>query len=297
MRLLILHLPEDEGSAKALESRFSAIGIKALLHEYRQPWDNLLLSVVEDASHIVLLLREASLERKTSAFILGFCLGKRLPLFAYMLEPVNLPPLPSTVLRTGKIEEVMGYFSGEKLLWLEEERRNKAKHALISMGLGIGEDSMARVTAEGEIVPLQLYIDAGFSPDVRDKKGVPLICLAVRNDHKAAVDLLLASGADIDAVSMDRGNTALMDAAAEHKLEIMQLLVDAGASLNVQSKSGQTALILAVGQKAEDAASILLQAGADPYIKDALGMSAQKYASLFKLEMVLGQIEGDNGHG
>jgi uncharacterized protein len=295
LRLLILHLLEDGKCAKELANRLDSIGISARVHEYQKNWDDLLISAVEEASHIVLLLRKESLERKTSLFVLGYCLGKGLPLFIYMLEKVDLPPLPMAVLRTDKLEDVMGYFSGEKALWMEQEKRESAKKEIIAMGLGISDDSMARVTTEGEIVPLHSYLNAGFSPDVRDKRGVPLLCLAVRNDHKAAVDLLLAAGADINAVSLDRGNSALMDAAADRKLELMQLLVDAGASLDMQSKSGQTALILAVGQKAEDAARILLEAGADAHIQDALGMSAKKYASLFHLEEVLSLIEEKNG--
>ena len=65
----------------------------------------------------------------------------------------------------------------------------------------------------------------------------------------------------------------------------------AGAKLDVRSKSGQTALILAVGRQTEDIALVLIESGADIHIKDDLGMTAKKYAELFKLQHVLSFID------
>ena len=85
-----------------------------------------------------------------------------------------------------------------------------------------------------------------------------------------------------------------MDAAAEGNTEILTRLIADGARLNVKSKSGQTALILAVGRQAEDTALTLIESGADIDIKDDLGMSAKKYAELFKLERVLSLMDKGN---
>jgi hypothetical protein len=292
LKLLLLHLSEDTGIAADLKKRFSGIGIEALLHEYRSDWDRELVEAVREATHLLILVRREILSRKTSAFVLGFSMGKGIPLFLYLLEQVPLPDIASYVFRSEDPESVISYFSGEKKIWTGRRRKEVARNKLVEMGLGVSEESLARITSNGEIVPLKYFLEAGFSPDVRDAKGVPLLCLAVRNDHKTAVELLLENGADINAVSRDRGNTALMDAAAAQNLGLMRYLVDAGAMLDVRSRNGQTALILTVGQKAVEAAEILIKAGADSSISDALGMSARKYAELFGLRGILPMMEG-----
>lgn len=292
LKLLLLYLPEDNNSVLDLRERFSAAGIDAETHEYRQTWDRELIAVIGEATHILILVRKESLERKTSAFVLGYCMGKKLPLFLYMIEPVPLPDIKSYAFSSEDPQSMMAYFVGEKKIWTEKRNKEVARDRIIAMGLGVSDESLARVTSEGEIVPLKYFLEAGFSPDVRDAKGVPLLCLAVRNEHRGVVELLLERGADIDAVSLDRGNTPLMDAVAVRNLELVQLLIDAGARLDIQSRDGQTALILAVGQKAVDAAEKLIEAGADASIADALGMSARKYADLFGLKELLPMMEG-----
>ncbi len=293
MKLLLLHLSEDAGIAADLKKRFSGIGIEAVLHEYRLDWDRELLEAVREASHLLILVRSEILSRKTSAFVLGFSMGKGIPLFLFLLEQVPLPDIDSYVFRSEDPESVISYFTDEKKIWTEKKRKEDARSMLVAMGLGVSTESLARITADGEIVPLRYFLEAGFSPDVRDAKGVPLLCLAVRNDHKSAVELLLDHGADINAVSQDRGNTPLMDASAAQNLELMKYLIDAGAMLDICSRNGQTALILTVGQKAVEASEILIKAGADSSISDALGMSARKYAELFGLKELLPMMGGE----
>ncbi len=292
MKLLLLHLTEDAGIAADLKKRFSGIGIEAVLHEYRPDWDRELLEAVREATHLLILVRSQVLSRKTSAFVLGFSMGKGIPLFLFLVEHVPLPDIDSYVFRSEDPESVISYFEGEKKIWTEKRRKEDARNKLVEMGIGVSAESLARITSKGEIVPLRYFLEAGFSPDVVDAKGVPLLCLAVRNDHKTAVELLLEHDADIDAVSQDRGNTALMDASAAQNLELMKYLIDAGAMLDIRSRNGQTALILTVGQKAVEAAEILIKAGADSTISDALGMSARKYAELFGLKELLPMMEG-----
>jgi len=295
LKLLLLHLREDKAVAEDFCRQLKAIGVDAELHEYRRGWDFTLLGVLGETTHLLMLLRQENLERKSFAFVLGFSLGREIPLFFYLLEPVGLPNLPSQVFKADKPQDVLAYFSGERRIWAQKQKKEHAKGQLIAMGLGVGEETLAKVTTEGEIVPLKLFLEAGFSPDVRDKKGVPLLSLAVRSGHRNVVELLLDAGADIDAVSLDRGNTALMDAAADQQLEILRLLLGAGASPHFQSKNGQTALVLAVGQKHVEAASILIGAGADVEIKDALGMSARKYAQLFGLTDIIKMMDERDG--
>ncbi|MDT8299356.1 MAG: ankyrin repeat domain-containing protein, partial [Spirochaetaceae bacterium] len=129
------------------------------------------------------------------------------------------------------------------------------------------------------------------SPSLRDSAGVPILNQAVRLGYHQLVGPLLDAGADIDSEAEDRGTTPLMDAAASGHTELILRLVDMNAELEHMSRDGQTAVILAVGNGREDAAAALIQAGANVEIKDKLGMSARKYADLYKLSRILEMIE------
>jgi ankyrin repeat protein len=102
---------------------------------------------------------------------------------------------------------------------------------------------------------------------------------------------LIDAGADLNSEAEDRGTTPLMDAAASGHTELIRHLIDLNAELEHMSRDGQTAVVLAVGNGREDAAVVLIQAGANVDTKDKLGMSARKYADLYKLSSILEIIE------
>lgn len=77
---------------------------------------------------------------------------------------------------------------------------------------------------------------------------------------------LLSSGVDVD--SLDRhGQTALMLAAHNGCLDVIEYLVRKGANLNVTAKYGLSALMLAIVAGHEAVARTLVRAGADLTIR------------------------------
>ena len=114
-----------------------------------------------------------------------------------------------------------------------------------------------------------------------------MLNVAVRNDNEELTKMILDCGADINAVSKDRGYTAVMDAVWKGNKDITKLLISRGAELNTISKEGQSNLVLAVGADKVDICKILVENGADPDIKDQMGMSAYNYACLFKKDKIL----------
>ncbi len=82
-----------------------------------------------------------------------------------------------------------------------------------------------------------------------------------------------------DAAEVDRrdqnGNTPLMVASAQNKIDLMKILIDKGAGIDIQNNDGNTALMYA--QKFETA-SVLLEAGADPDIPNLVNNTALMYA-------------------
>ena len=94
-------------------------------------------------------------------------------------------------------------------------------------------------------------------------------------------------GADINAISEDRGYTAVMDAVWRGNEKITKYLISKGADLNTINKEGQNNLILAVGANRESLVKLLAENGADPDVKDMMGMSAYNYAVLFKKQKLV----------
>jgi len=88
---------------------------------------------------------------------------------------------------------------------------------------------------------------------------------AVCAGDEGSLSEALAAGFDVNARD-DKLNTALHHATEQGHLNIMHLLIEAGAELNIQNDDDSTALHLA--EKNIDSIRLLLEAGADPNIKN-----------------------------
>ena len=82
---------------------------------------------------------------------------------------------------------------------------------------------------------------AGGPGDIREGRPPPFREEANRNPADA-VRLLLAAGANPDAVTPDKGESALHIAARDGKLDIIEILAEAGATLDLENADGETAL-------------------------------------------------------
>jgi len=107
--------------------------------------------------------------------------------------------------------------------------------------------------------------------------GGPLILQAAATGDTAAVQALLAEGADIDEKNRN-GDTALMRAAANGHLETVQLLLDEGAGMDAQRGDGMTPLILAAFFGHSDVVLALIKKGAGLSARDRMGMTALDWA-------------------
>jgi hypothetical protein len=157
----------------------------------------------------------------------------------------------------------------------------QARNTLLERGIPVTEKSFAQCTDDGELEEIGYFIAAGFSPDTRNKAGVPLLNIAARKGYRDIILLLLKAGAHVSELAEDRGSTALLDAAMCKHLDIVNDLIAAGTDVNVTSKDGQNALIVAVGTGDNAIVETLAKAGADPDVPDKLGVSARKYAGFF----------------
>lgn len=238
-------------------------------------------------SHSLFLLDQAVWDSPFFSFAAGFAFGKHVSTSILLMPGFRVESCwPDSAHIFEDIPSLLNYYTLEYQrhhIWL---RQQWARKELETRGKELSSYTLLEAVEEGDPVTMGLFLESGYSPDFTDKKGVPLLCLAIRKNHPSVVRELVDRGADLNLQSRDRGNTALMDAAAEGHLEMVKLLLDHGAQVDAVSKSGQTALILAAGQGLSEICRILLAAGADPDKPDLLGMSARLYAGLFKNQEV-----------
>jgi ankyrin repeat protein len=163
----------------------------------------------------------------------------------------------------------------------------RAQDTLLSMGVPVTGESLAQCTSDGLVQEISLFLAAGFSPDTRNKTGVPLLNIAARNGNHEVLKLLIQSGAEVNLTADDRGSSALIDGTIGRYFDIVTDLIESGAIVDMKSKDGQTALLIAVGADDEAVVEALLKAGANLDISDSLGLSARKYATLYHKSSML----------
>ena len=101
----------------------------------------------------------------------------------------------------------------------------------------------------------------------------PLLEAAEAGDTKQVRELLTAHPDWVD-VEDEEGETSLMEAAEDGHLEIVELLLKAGANINHQDHSGETALMEAAQESKIECVKLLLEKGAAVGILDADCLSA-----------------------
>lgn len=299
MNVAVLAAPEDLSVLISILEALKGAGISAYGLKMRETWMGLsraeLSSRVDRATHFLVVTTPASSRTTWFSFAVGYGLGKESRFSLFRLSPSWEPPryLSGLPLLDG-LEELLAFYRLEEAEWLLLQERRSARAAILEMGISFHADSLSRCVEEGDLKAVELFLKAGFHPNSRDKRGVPLLCLAARGRHKAVAELLLEFGASIDFQSEDRGYSPLMDAAFVGDAELLAFFLSRGAAVDLESKDGQTALIIAVGRNDGAMVNLLLEAGADPDRADRLGFSARGYASLFHSDRILALLKSRN---
>lgn len=241
-----------------------------------------------DISHVLFIYSTDEASQRYYYFYSGFCLGKGLRFLLLDTENIKEKNDPfihlGTMLTADTFEE---FIVSEKIRFGQEEKIRHAKERLLEQGISCFPESFITVILAGDEASARMFLEAGFSPSLRDVRGVSVLSLAVRSQYPEMVRLLLKAGANVNDMASDRGYSPLMDAAQKGDEVMCRLLLESGANVNLASKDGQTALILCTGRGDERISTLLFEHGADPQVKDALGMSAQRYAALFKNEKLM----------
>jgi hypothetical protein len=240
-------------------------------------------------THIAIL---SPLSKRWFDFLAGFSCGSRLPFIVYGEEAISgiseeFAPC-FTFLNTD--DSLHMFLEAENEAFKKQEAARaiiRAQETLLKMGIPVTGESLAQCAGEGNVEEMSLFLAAGFSPNTRNKAGVPLLNLAARKGNLEVVRFLIASGSQLNVQAEDRGTSALIDSVMGKYYDVVDELTMAGTDVNIKSKDGQTALIIAVGTGDEKIVEVLLKAGADVDITDSLGVSAKKYAGFFHKESII----------
>jgi uncharacterized protein len=281
MNIFIICLEGEKEKALQLASFLEKKDISSEMHLIKTKDEG--LKIIENFSHVAVL---SVLGPGWVDFLAGFFCGSHIPIFVFGKKAIeSIPDVFAFCFKfLDTTEKLRDYLTSEYEISKLNEAAAETNHArlnLLDMGISVTNDSLIQCVAEGKTEVIPLFFAAGFSPDTKDKKGIPLLCVAARSGHLDTLKLLLTYDAQVNLIAEDRGSNALFDSALEKNKDMVKTLIDAGANVNIQSKDGQTALIVVVGVGDEEIVEMLVNAGADPDIKDSLGVSARKYAALF----------------
>ena len=125
-----------------------------------------------------------------------------------------------------------------------------------------------------ETTIIRMLIAAGADIEYKDAAGITVLFNVIDSafHHKDdsineiinIIDILLNAGADVNSQNNDL-ETVLMYASSGHHISIVKILLDAGADINCKDCDGLTALIRAVmeDKATEEIVKLLINAGAD----------------------------------
>lgn len=139
------------------------------------------------------------------------------------------------------------------------------------------DDAWFDAARVGRIDILDALLDAGYPIDATTSAGYTATILAAYDHQPAALDHLLARGAD--ACLGDRnGNTALMGALYKGEMDIATRLLSTHCPIDQTNNAGETALSFAVMFGRLPMLQPLLQRGADPSHRDRQGDTPYRVA-------------------
>jgi len=195
-----------------------------------------------------------------------------------------------------------------------------------------GETLIMTATHNGDTRAVEVLLANGAQVNVKQKdSGTTPLMLAIRENQSAIVKLLLAHDAEVGAatikgtkpprraadagggshgVGIIRGGlpptgsqtpttgamTPLLYAARDGRLEIVRMLIDAGANIETAEANNITPLQMAIGNDNIAVAEYLLEKGANPNSADDYGRTPLWLAvEMRDLEIGRAGREGDNG--
>jgi ankyrin repeat protein len=152
----------------------------------------------------------------------------------------------------------------------DETSPEMAQRMIKLRGFDYDEDGFFRAIRAKDAPTVQLFLQSGMDPNVKNKNGETALTFAVVNSDLDTIENLAAK-ADLS-LRDGAGNTPLFVALKKQNFPVFEYLLGKGADPNssgtVGSIQNQTALYVAVLIDRPDIIQQLLEKGADPQIAD-----------------------------
>lgn len=178
---------------------------------------------------------------------------------------------------TGFTQDMKGYLGTNKASWT-----NKEFWFPFGTNILYGSKKKTRLQCICEnmynrhgISRIKELLDNGAKPDIKDLDGMSPISVCARDGlqvHLEIMKLLINAGADVNQRD-NYGKSLIYQATYNTKIDIMKFLLSKNANINLKNNIGYTPLHLAVNLSDFDSLNLLLDHGADIDAKDNDGIS------------------------
>jgi len=143
--------------------------------------------------------------------------------------------------------------------------------------------SLSDAVERGDLARIETLLQAGCSPEDGSNGKLPPLCLAAAQGSSDIVAALLRAGACLDARTSEEGNagqTALHVACWNLQASTVRQLLLAGAEADAIDEDDETPLMVAARLGSLELVKMLVQAGANPRRRDANGWVAAGKAAV-----------------
>ncbi len=123
----------------------------------------------------------------------------------------------------------------------------------------------------GNIAMINLFLEHGADPNVKDEDGFTAFYRALFKRNTAVTRRMIARGADPNILPTDIDETPLHGAAESGFIVEVKLMLEAGMQVDVRDKGQETPLHKAANKGQLEIFTILLKAGANPALKNEDG--------------------------
>ncbi len=181
----------------------------------------------------------------------------------------------------------------------------EAAKTLLAAGAGIAASSpgtlLAMPARKGNVEMVDVLLANGADINYLGTSNAPALYASVYDGDAINIDLikkLIALGADVNAGNRHYNDTPLMQAINNGRLDVAQLLIDAGADIAVVNKIGRTALFYAAGTTHGDrikSLNFLLENGADPSVQNKKGQNIAAFIEDLSLSYKLDKAKAGDG--
>ena len=159
---------------------------------------------------------------------------------------------------------------------IEAVKKQLAAGANVNVPEADGTSALLWATYQSSPDLVQLLIKAGADVNAANSFGVTPLLQAARYGDATTMNLLLKAGADIKKAER-AGETPLMSASRAGGVAAVKLLLEHGADVNArESLQDETALMWATADAHLDVVDVLLKAGANPNLQARLSELAKR---------------------